>query len=156
MSNLEQALKAAAKRLDAAIKRELELHEQRKPQGNPEDDKFKADYEAAQKAKRFEACVNACADFSDPKIDIGLLKLDNEQKAKLLASCETALAERDTEIAQLKARVKELETQRNMFMYALSSNVDDNEDDGELDKAEIYRHIHNEARKHFNPSKPQQ
>jgi hypothetical protein len=50
MSNLEQVLKAAAERLDAAIKRELELHKQRKLQGNPDDDKFKADYEAA-KAK---------------------------------------------------------------------------------------------------------
>lgn len=56
-----------------------------------------------------KACVNACAEFPDPKIDIGLLKLDNEQKAKLLVSCEMALTERDTEIAELKARVKELE-----------------------------------------------
>jgi len=58
--------------------------------------------------KRIVACINACAEFSDPRIDIGLLKLDNEQKARLLVSCEAALAERDTEIAQLKARVTEL------------------------------------------------
>ena len=43
MSNLEQVLKVAAERLDAAIKRELELIKQSKPQGNPEDDKFKAE-----------------------------------------------------------------------------------------------------------------
>ena len=104
MSNLEEALKAAAKRLDAAIKRELELREQ----SNPEYDKFKADYKAA-KEKRFESCINACADFPDPKIDIGFLKIDNEQKARLLVSCEAALAERDTEIAELKARVAELQ-----------------------------------------------
>lgn len=59
--------------------------------------------------KRIVACVNACEPFTDPKIDIGLLKLDNEQKAKLLASCETALVERDTEITELKTRVTELE-----------------------------------------------
>lgn len=54
---------------------------------------------------RAKACVNACAEFSDPKIDIGLLKLDNEQKAKLLASCETALAERDLEIKWLTTHI---------------------------------------------------
>ena len=52
--------------------------------------------------QRAKNCVNACAEFSDPKIDIGLLNLHAEQQTKLLASCEAALAERDKEIAKLK------------------------------------------------------
>lgn len=71
---------------------------------------------------RAKICVNACAEFPDPKIDIGLLKLDNEQKAKLLVSCETALTERDTEIAQLKARVKELEAKADKFINRVREN----------------------------------
>jgi flavoprotein len=60
-------------------------------------------------AKRIVECVNACAEFPDPKIDIGLLKLHAEQQTKLLASCEAALAERDVTIQALQDRVKELE-----------------------------------------------
>ena len=56
----------------------------------------KVDYDRA------KICVNACAEFPDPKIDIGLLKLHLEQQNRKLASCEAALAERDKEIAKLK------------------------------------------------------
>jgi hypothetical protein len=59
--------------------------------------------------QRAKACVNACAEFPDPKIDIGLLKLHVEQQTKLLASCETALAERDVTIQALQDRVKAYE-----------------------------------------------
>jgi hypothetical protein len=54
-------------------------------------------------------CINACAEFPDPKIDIGLLKLHAEQQTKLLASCEAALAERDVTIQALQDRVKAYE-----------------------------------------------
>jgi len=59
--------------------------------------------------QRAKICVNACSEFPDPKIDIGLLKLHAEQQTKLLASCEAALAERDVTIQALQSRVKELE-----------------------------------------------
>jgi hypothetical protein len=59
-------------------------------------------------AMRCIECVNACAEFPDPKIDIGLLKLHLEQQNRKLASCETALAERDKEIAILLSAVEEL------------------------------------------------
>jgi hypothetical protein len=62
-----------------------------------------ADYERAKN------CVNACAEFPDPKIDIGLLKLHAEQQTKLLASCEAALAERDATIQALQDRVNAYE-----------------------------------------------
>ena len=62
-----------------------------------------ADYERAKN------CVNACAEFPDPKIDIGLLKLHAEQQTKLLASCEAALAERDVTIQALQDRVEAYE-----------------------------------------------
>lgn len=85
---------------------------QRKPQ-------MEFPYENAEaNIERVVACVNACAEFQDPKIDIGLLKLDNEQKAKLLASCETALLERDAEITKLKARVAELEKRFSTYIEA--------------------------------------
>jgi hypothetical protein len=61
-----------------------------------------ANFFGVEKAKRIVECVNACVEFPDPKIDIGLLKLHAEQQTKLLASCEAALAERDKEIAKLK------------------------------------------------------
>jgi hypothetical protein len=60
-----------------------------------------ANFFGVEKAKRIVECVNACVEFPDPKIDIGLLKLHAEQQTKLLASCEAALAERDKEIAKL-------------------------------------------------------
>ena len=60
-------------------------------------------------AMRCIECVNACAEFSDPKIDIGLLKLHLEQQTKLLASCEAALDERDATIQALQDRVKAYE-----------------------------------------------
>ena len=56
-----------------------------------------------------KTCVNACAEFPDPKIDIGLLKLHAEQQTKLLASCEAALAERDVTIQALQDRVEAYE-----------------------------------------------
>jgi hypothetical protein len=60
-------------------------------------------------AKRIVECVNACAEFKDPKIDIGLLKLHLEQQNRKLASCEAALAERDVTIQALQDMVKKLE-----------------------------------------------
>jgi hypothetical protein len=132
MASLEECLKQAAHRLDAAIKAELKNR-------NPQTKKvmehtptpWKAnssiiiendndiiaslhngydEFDNAQaNAKRIVECVNACAEFPDPKIDIGLLKLHLEQQNKKLASCEAALAERDVNIQALQDRVKELE-----------------------------------------------
>lgn len=59
--------------------------------------------------QRAKQCVNACEGMDSPKIDIGLLRVDNEQKKVLLASCEAALVERDKEIQALRDRVKDLE-----------------------------------------------
>jgi hypothetical protein len=128
MASLEECLKQAAHRLDAAIKAELK---NRNPQTKqvmehtptPWTDKTSAKIPAFGKLnicnfpfyvvsevnwERAKICVNACAEFPDPKIDIGLLKLHAEQQTKLLASCETAIAERDKEIAILLSAVEEL------------------------------------------------